>query len=200
MTRTDPNRIATELFALLEEGDGKAYGGSGLSMSAHMLQTAALADRAGAPPALIVAALLHDIGHFGTDLPVGTGDDRHAVMRQQTVDRGHEHVGAEMLAALFGPEVADPVRLHVAAKRYLCATEPGYAAALSPTTRHTLALQGGVMTADEVRTFSASPHAADAVRLRRWDDAALVDGAPTPHCDHYRPVVEKLIVVALSRR
>ncbi len=193
MAAADPHQIATDLFALLRQGDGKAYGGSGVSMAAHMLQTASLAERADAPPALVVAALLHDIGHFGTDLPIGTGDDRHEVMRKQTVDRGHQDVGARLLERTFGPQVAEPVRLHVAAKRYLCATETAYADSLSPTTRHTLALQGGAMSEQEVGAFAASLHADDAVRLRRWDDAALVEASDVPDCEHYRPVVVDLI-------
>jgi gamma-butyrobetaine dioxygenase len=95
-----------------------------------------------------------------------------------------------MLARWFGPEVTEPVRLHVAAKRYLCAVEPGYLAALSPASVHSLGLQGGPMTDAEARAFESNPYYRDAVRLRRWDDEAKVVGLAVPGIEHYRDRLE----------
>jgi gamma-butyrobetaine dioxygenase len=91
--------------------------------------------------------------------------------------------------------VAGPVALHVAAKRYLCATEPGYEQALSPASRLSLELQGGRFTAEEQAVFERSPFAADAVRLRRWDDAGKIPDLVIPGLEHYRPLLERLAVV-----
>ena len=181
------------LFAVLERSPGQRYRGQDVGMVEHMLQTAALAEAAGASEALVAAALLHDIGHFGADFPEGEGDVRHAAMGEQRVDRGHEAVGGRLLEAYFGPEVTEPVRLHVAAKRYLSAVDPQYAGALASTSRHTLALQGGPFSAAECQAFDRLPGAAEALALRRFDDLALVPGASTPGLMHYRPLLEKLV-------
>jgi len=181
------------LFAILERNRGLRYGEQDVGMVDHMLQTAALAEAAGASDALIAAALLHDIGHFGTDIPDGNADARHTVMLEQRVDRAHEEAGARLLAVHFGPEVTEPVRLHVAAKRYLSALDSGYADTLAPAARHTLALQGGPFSEEECRAFDALTGAAQAVALRRFDDGAVVPGVETPDLDHYRPLLERLL-------
>ncbi|HEX5294321.1 MAG TPA: HD domain-containing protein [Streptosporangiaceae bacterium] len=149
-----------------------------------MLRAAALAERDGAGDALIAAALLHDVGHFTGTIP---GQE---LMRG--TDNRHSEQGAAWLARWFGPEVTDPVRLHVDAKRYLCATEPGYRALLSPASVYTLGVQGGPMQGAELAEFEASPHAAGACRVRRWDDAAKDPAAPAPSFDHFRPVLQRL--------
>jgi gamma-butyrobetaine dioxygenase len=133
----------------------------------HGLQCAALAAREDAPDHLVAAALLHDVGHLlvGDLVPIDVELDR---------DHRHERVGATYLGRSFGPEVAGPVRLHVEAKRYLCAVEPGYEEALSPSSERSLAVQGGAMTPDEVARFEAEPGFQDAVRVRRWDDMGKV--------------------------
>lgn len=180
----DPVQLIAELFA----SDGAAeYLGEPVTQAAHMLQTATLAQRDGAAPELVAAALLHDIGHFtgpvtGHQLMTGT-------------DNRHSDVGADWLAQWFGPEVTEPVRLHVAAKRYLCAVEPGYADALSPASVYTLSVQGGPMRAVQAREFAAGPHAEAACLLRRWDDAAKQPDAPTPTFDHFRPLLAALVSV-----
>lgn len=181
------------LIAILERNRGLRYGEQDVGMVDHMLQTAALAEAAGASDALVAAALLHDIGHFGTDIPDGNTDARHTVMLEQRIDRAHEAVGARLLEAHFGPAVTEPVRLHVAAKRYLSALDGDYAATLAPAARHTLTLQGGPFTEEECRAFDARPGAADALALRRFDDRAVVPGAQTPALAHYRPLLESLI-------
>lgn len=150
----------------------------------HALQCAALARRDGADDALVAAALLHDVGHL-LDLDRGGA---HA----PGVDRRHEVVGVEYLATVFPAEVTDPVLLHVEAKRYLCATEPAYAAGLSAGSQRSLAVQGGPMTAAEAAAFLGRPGAAAAIRLRRWDDAGKVVGLDRPAFATYRPLLEAL--------
>ena len=168
-----------EIAALLEGKGQRRYGLSGVNQLQHALQAALLAEDAGCAPALIAAALLHDIGH----MVHGLGDDPAA----DGVDDRHEELGRAYLAALFGPEVTEPVRLHVAAKRYLCGTESDYFARLSPDSVRSLALQGGPMPAQEAAMFHARPHAADAVKLRRFDEGAKVKDLATPPVGHFLP-------------
>ncbi|MCB1001857.1 MAG: HD domain-containing protein [Acidimicrobiales bacterium] len=152
----------------------------------HALQCASLAERAGAAPHLVVAALLHDIGHLiELDRTDGTIGDL-------AVDRGHEHVAARALAALFGPEVRMPIELHVEAKRFLCAIEPGYAATLSDGSVRSLATQGGAMTAAEVARFASRPDASDAADVRRWDDAGKVEQLVVAPLAHFVPLLRSL--------
>lgn len=148
---------------------------AGVSALAHALQCAQLAEWAHAEPPLVAAALLHDIGHFldGTPQPRPVDDD------------AHEQRAASFLAQALGPAVVEPVRLHVQAKRYLVSTDSRYAGTLSPASAHSLALQGGPMSAAERRAFEALPHAQDALRLRRWDDAAQDPVRRTPPLDYY---------------
>ena len=178
--------FVTELF---RRGENLAYGTGQVSMCAHMLQTAKLAEKDDAPTALIVAALLHDIGHFGTDYPLDFEDARHAAMLAIELDHCHEEVGAKILEPYYGPEVTEPVRLHVPAKRYLCCLDADYYNGLSETTRHTLRLQGGPMTLAESKAFAAQPFAEDAARLRRWDDLAMIAECEVPSFEHYRDLL-----------
>ena len=171
--------VVEALAALLEGKGQRQYGLAGVSQLQHALQAALLAEHAGCGPALIAAALLHDVGH----MVHGLGDDPAA----DGVDDRHEALGHAYLARFFGPEVSEPVRLHVAAKRYLCGTEPDYFGRLAPDSVRSLALQGGPMSPEEVSVFDALPHAADAVRLRRFDEAAKVRDLPTPPVSHFLP-------------
>ena len=173
----------TSIAALLEEKGSRRYGLSSVSQLQHALQAALLAEQTGGDAALVTAALLHDIGH----MVHGLGEDPAA----DGVDDRHEELGRAYLAALFGPEVTEPVRLHVAAKRYLCATEPDYFGKLSPDSVRSLALQGGPMSAAEVATFDALPQSQDAVRLRRFDEAAKVEGLSTPPVAHFLPYLRQ---------
>jgi phosphonate degradation associated HDIG domain protein len=170
------------LLDLLRDGGGAAYFGEPVTQLEHALQTAALADRCGAPDALVVAALLHDVGH----LLHGRGEH----VAEVGIDAEHEAVGHRWLSTHFGPAVTEPVRLHVAAKRCLCATDPVYAAALSTASKASLALQGGPMSAGEVEAFLARAWSAEAIALRRWDDAAKVPGLAVPGLGHYAPRIE----------
>jgi phosphonate degradation associated HDIG domain protein len=161
-----------------ERGDA-AYIGEPVSQTEHALQAAWSAERAGASSALITAALLHDIGHLLHDLPEDCAE--------HGVDDGHEVLGARWLQRHFGPEVTEPVRLHVPAKRYLCTVEAGYRERLSPASVLSLQLQGGPFTAEEVQHFRQNPFAEAAVALRRWDEEAKVAGLKTPGLEHFRP-------------
>lgn len=151
----------------------------------HALQCAALAAAEEAPDALVAAALLHDVGHLVLDDNVGLDEEL-------AEDHHHEQAGARYLARWFGPAVTAPVALHVAAKRYLCATDPEYLTGLSPSSVRSLALQGGPMTAAQVASFERNLHHADAVRVRRWDDEAKVAGLRTPPFQHYEPLLAHL--------
>lgn len=185
----DRAKFLTFVTELFRRGEKLGYGTGQVSMCAHMLQTADLAEQEDAPPALVVAALLHDIGHFGTDYPLDFEDARHAAMLAIELDHCHEEVGAALLESYYGPEVTEPVRLHVPAKRYLCSVDADYYNGLSETTRHTLRLQGGPMTPAESKAFAAQPFAEDATRLRRWDDLAMVAEREVPGLDHYRDLL-----------
>lgn len=173
------------LAALFANEGSREYFGEAVSVSTHMLQAGALAEAASAPDRLVAAALLHDVGHFrgiltGADLMAGR-------------DNRHEETGADWLSQWLPVEVTEPVRLHVPAKRYLCCVDAEYFARLSPASVYTLGVQGGLMTPDEARAFEAMPYAADAIAVRRWDEAAKDPLAPTPEFEHFRPVLERLL-------
>lgn len=163
---------AAELIQLFKEHGHSEYGGEAVTQVEHALQTATLAREAGAPGTLVAAALLHDVGHLLHELP----DDA----PNCGIDDMHEELAAHYLEKYFVPAVAEPVRLHVAAKRYLCATEPGYLEKLSAPSLLSLQLQGGPMSTDEAAAFAANPFAPDAVQLRRWDDEAKDPTKTTP--------------------
>ncbi|MFC1420719.1 phosphonate degradation HD-domain oxygenase [Streptacidiphilus cavernicola] len=189
---TTVDRTALDLLAGLFAGEGAAeYFGEEVTQAEHMLQTAALAEAAGAEPALVAASLLHDVGHFGALTAAQGGRDGDVLMAG--TDNRHSHTGADWLAQWFGPGVTEPVRLHVAAKRYLCAVEAGYFGRLSAASVHTLRVQGGPMTPAQAAEFEADPYAHDAVRLRRWDERAKNPELPVPPFDHYRTLLAGLL-------
>lgn len=172
---------ADEVMGLFAGRGGGAYFGESVSMLEHMLQAAHFAEQEAAPPALILAALLHDVGHFLEHVPDDIGE-WHS-------DAKHEQLGGRWLAERFGPAVSDPVRLHVPAKRYLCATDPAYFAKLSPASVITLKLQGGPMSAAEVHEFEREPYFRDAVHVRTWDDRGKVPGLVTRELASYRAMI-----------
>ena len=173
------------LASLLTEKGNGLYGLSSVLQMQHALQAAWLAERDGRQPALITAALLHDIGHLVHDL--GENPAEHGV------DDRHEEVGQAYLSRLFGADVSEPVRLHVAAKRYLCAAEHDYFARLSPDSVRSLELQGGPMSGTEMFAFLDNPHAQAAIQLRRYDEAAKVKGLETPPVAHFLPYVAQCL-------
>lgn len=176
--------ITDELLAIFNQRGSGAYFGEDVSMTEHALQAAYFAQAAAAPPALIVAALLHDIGH----LIENVSDD----LAEWTSDAHHEQSGGHWLAQRFRPEVSEPVRLHVPAKRYLLATDDKYFAKLSPASVVTLKLQGGPMTALEVAKFKTERYGSDAVLIRQCDDRGKVAGLKTPGLTDYRSLIEAL--------
>ena len=184
------DRLA-ELFASEGAAD---YLGEPVTVAQHMLQAGALAQGAGAPDALVAAALLHDAGHLRGADPLADGQELSGRELMAGADNDHSERGAAWLARWFPPAVTEPVRLHVAAKRYLCAAEPGYFALLSPASVYTLSLQGGPMAPAEAGSFAAGRYAADAVAVRRWDDAAKDPAADVPGFAWYRPLLEGLLL------
>jgi phosphonate degradation associated HDIG domain protein len=174
--------IVDEILRVFRDRGEAAYLGEPVSLAEHSLQTALAAERDGAHETLVASALLHDYGHLIHELPEDAAD--------QGLDTHHEDVGHAFLGMHFGPAVVEPIRLHVAAKRYLCAVDVEYVAALSPASLLSLELQGGPYGAHEVAAFEALPFAADAVRLRRYDDVAKEPGLETPGLEHYRPALE----------
>lgn len=174
-----------ELLDLIDAQGTGWYGQERVTQAAHALQCARLAERERVAPSLIAAALLHDVGHLlAKDRPA------HGAMRQH--DDRHEHIAAGYLTRLFGPAVTEPVRLHVDAKRWLCATDPGYHATLSPGSVRSLELQGGPFSATEAAAFFAQPYAADAIKLRRWDDLAKDPSIPTKNLGAYAELLRGL--------
>lgn len=189
-TMSPVGRLAA-MFA--SEGAGE-YLGEPVTVAQHLLQAAALAAGAGAPPPLVAAALLHDVGHLRGADPLADEQELSGRALMAGADNDHGGRGAAWLARWFGPPVTEPVRLHVAAKRYLCAVEPGYLARLSPASAYTLSVQGGPMSAAEAAAFAAAPSAGDAVAVRRWDEAAKDPAADVPGFDAYRPLLEALLL------
>ncbi len=165
------------LLRLLRTHGGASYHGEAVTQLQHALQCAHLAENANAQPALVAAALLHDIGHLAHHL----GED--AAVRG--IDDRHEYRGAGLIQRVFPPSVSEPVRLHVQAKRCLCATDPSYLQSLSLASLQSLQLQGGVMSTTDALAFMAQPHAADAIQLRHWDDGAKAPQAHPPTLEHY---------------
>lgn len=176
------SEVVEEVLALLEGAGDAGYIGEPVSQRAHALQCAAAAERAGAPGEEVLGALLHDVGHLCAPPDAPRMDDLGVLE--------HERLGAEYLRARgFSEAVCDLVESHVAAKRYLVATRPRYAAALSPASTGTLAFQGGPMSPDEVEAFAAHPRFAARLRVRRWDELAKAAGAAAPPLSHYRDLI-----------
>ena len=166
-----------EISELFEHKGHMAYSGEGVSQMEHALQSALLAETAGATSALISASLLHDLGHLL--------NDRGETPTMRGVDDTHQYFAIPFLRGIFGPQVLEPIRLHVEAKRYLCRLRPDYWASLSPDSKRSLELQGGIYTEKEADAFIARPYAGDALRLRMWDDNAKVTGHETPPLAHF---------------
>lgn len=177
-----------EILRLFQEQGDSQYGGEAVSQREHALQCAQLAQQAGASSPLIVAALLHDVGHLLHVLPE---DAPHV-----GIDDQHETLAANWLQEHFPAAVVEPARLHVAAKRYLCATDATFFSQLSPPSQLSLKLQGGPMSPAETDQFRAHPYFSDAVSLRQWDDAAKVVGLPTLTVADYADVIDSVLMNA----
>lgn len=177
--------IIDDIFAAFATSGAETYLGEPVSLTEHMLQSARAAEQDGAPATLVAATVLHDFGHLVHDLDPDCAADG--------VDSMHEDVGSRYLERHFPPAVTEPIRLHVASKRYLCAVDPAYVDDLSAASRHSLELQGGPFSAGEAEEFRRGPYADEAVRLRRYDDLAKVPGLATPPLEHYRAVLESVM-------
>ncbi len=169
---------------------GRMYAGEPVTQLQHALQSAHLAEQGGASAALVVAALLHDLGHMV--------NDQGETPTLRGIDDRHEYVALPFLRGLFDDAVLQPIRLHVDAKRYLCAKGDGtingaqYWANLSVDSKRSLELQGGIFTDAEAQRFIAQPHANGAVSVRRWDDEAKIENAETPPLGHYLALAEAI--------
>jgi phosphonate degradation associated HDIG domain protein len=172
----------SDICILFARKGGRAYDGEPVTQLEHALQTAARAEQAGASPAIVTAALLHDLGHLL--------NDQGETPTLRGVDDVHQYAALPFLRGLFDDDVLSPIKLHVDAKRYLCATRSDYYDALSVDSKRSLALQGGVFTTEEADAFIAQPHARDAVDVRLWDDLAKVAGAATPPLAHFVTIME----------
>jgi len=186
----NPNELNTgnivEFIAdIFERRGAESYLGEPVTMSEHMLQGAWLAEQDGAPEELVAAALLHDIGHYTSEFGTYSPDD--------VEDKHHDEAGGEVLAPFFPPVIVECVRLHVSAKRYLCATDPTYFSKLSPASVHTLSLQGGPMSAEEVKEFRRNPFHEEAVRVRIWDEGGKVAGMKTRAFRDYVPLLGRVV-------
>lgn len=177
--------IVEELSSLYEFRALGRYGLAAINQRAHALQAAQLAEQAGLPESVVVAALLHDVGHM-----VHTLGEHPAA---QGVDDQHEIHGAIWLEPWFGPEVTEPIRLHVQAKRYLCSVEPDYFSRLSPDSVQSLVLQGGRMSDTEVASFRMTAGWQDAVSLRRIDERAKDPSARVPSFDAFIPLIRRCV-------
>ena len=174
-----------DIRGLYREHGDVAYSGEPVTQLEHALQSGLLAEAAGADDALIAAAFLHDLGHLLNrqgDTPSARG-----------IDDLHQYYALPFLRPVLPDSVLEPIRLHVDAKRYLCAVDEAYFGYLSADSVRSLELQGGIFSADQARDFAARPYAEDAVRLRRWDDLAKVAGKPTPDLAHYLQLVERVM-------
>jgi len=173
--------ILENIERLFRDRGAQEYHGEAVTQLEHALQTALAGERAGAGPELVTAALLHDIGH----LLQSHGEDAAG----RGLDDRHESLGQRFLEKHFVPAVTEPIRLHVAAKRYLCAVEPVYHGLLSSASQRSLEIQGGPMSAGEVADFEWEEHHQAASQLRRWDDIAKIRGLPTPPFAYFQGVI-----------
>ena len=184
-TSLRPGTIVAFIADIFSRRGADSYLGEEVTMSEHMLQGALLAQQAGANDKLIAAVLLHDIGHYTNEFPEDALD--------RGIDNHHDSAGAAVLEPYFPQTVVDCVRHHVAAKRYLCATDPDYFDRLSAASVHTLNLQGGPMTTDEVASFIKNSALEEIVQVRIWDDEGKVAGVATPQFDHFMPLLQRLV-------
>lgn len=183
---TTPTEVADTIIDLFAER-GSSYYDESVTQTQHAAQSAALADAENSPTTGVIAALLHDIGHLVVDEHSGNHDFL-------DVDERHQFVAATILSRWFPPSVTAPVALHVAAKRFLVATDPTYTCSLSHASIQSLHVQGGPMNTEEAVEFRRRQHAEEACRLRRWDDAAKVPHRAVPPLEHYREHLESLVV------
>ena len=176
------NKAVERVIRVFQERGNGRYGDECVSQSEHAIQAALLAEESGASQPLVVAALLHDIGHIIGECDLPESDD-------EDLNDFHEEKAYQWLLTNFGIEVADPVRLHVLAKRFLCTVEPEYAHSLSPTSLKSFHDQGGLMSNDELESFRDEPYCQEALVLRRWDDLAKDEQKEIPNIEYFVPLL-----------
>lgn len=179
------DNIVAFLGDIFKRRGGEEYLGEPVTMAEHMLQGATIAEQAEMDEVIIVAALLHDIGHFTSEFGTFSMED--------TKDKFHEEAGAKVLEQFFPTIITDCVRYHVAAKRYLCATKPEYLNRLSEASVHSLNLQGGPMSTEEVSEFEKNPNLKQIIQVRYLDDQGKHADMQTPSFDHFAPMVQKIV-------
>lgn len=186
------DNIVAFIGDIFERCGDEEYLGEPVTMAEHMLQGATIAERNGLDEEIIVGALLHDIGHFTSEFGTFSMED--------TEDRFHEEAGAQVLSLYFPSVIVDCVRHHVAAKRYLCATKPDYFKRLSEASVHSLNLQGGPMSPDEVADFEKNPNLKKIIQVRYLDEAGKQANMETPDFWHFAPMVQALVDRHLETR
>ncbi len=185
MDSINADNIVDHIEDVFMRRGAESYLGEPVTMAQHMLQTAQCAEQAGADNGQIVAALLHDIGHYKNEIP--------ETSLAKGIDNFHEEAGANFLEDYFPISVVEPIRQHVAAKRYLCAVRSDYFERLSPASVHTLNLQGGPMTDKEIREFEKNHYLNQCINLRYWDDEAKDPNRKNPPFSYYKPLLESLV-------
>lgn len=191
-TNLSPENIVDFIGDIFSRRGAESYLGEQVTMSQHMLQGAFRAEESGAKDELIAAALLHDIGHYTSEFPEDA--------LEKGVNNHHDTAGAAVLAPFFPKLVVDCVRHHVAAKRYLCATDPGYFDRLSEASVHSLRLQGGPMSEDEVTAFRKNPNLEDILQVRFWDEDGKDPDLETPPFEHYAPILRRVVARFAAER
>ncbi|CAB3775514.1 2-amino-1-hydroxyethylphosphonate dioxygenase (glycine-forming) [Paraburkholderia ultramafica] len=174
-----------DIRSLFEQYGNLAYSGEPVTQLEHALQSGALAEEAGADDDLVAAAVLHDLGHL-LNLQGDTPTER-------GIDDLHQYFALPFLRPVLLDAVLEPIRLHVDAKRCLCAIDDTYFGQLSADSVRSLELQGGIFSKDEAEAFLRKPYAEDALRVRKWDDRAKEQNRATPDLDHYLGVVERVM-------
>lgn len=185
MTNLNSHNIVNHIEDIFNRRGAESYLGEDVTMSQHMLQAAQCAKKSGADDSLIVAALLHDIGHYQNEIPetaLAKGKNNY-----------HEEAGANFLEDYFPLSVVEPIRQHVATKRYLCAVRPEYFELLSAASIDTLNLQGGPMTKEEVEEFEKNDYLEECIKLRYWDEDAKDSNIICPSFSYYRALIESLV-------
>jgi len=183
--------IVDFIGSIFERRGGEEYLGEPVTMGQHMLQGATMAEQSKEPDDIIIGALLHDIGHFTSELGTFSMEDKE--------DRYHEDAGAVLLEHFFPKVITDCCRYHVAAKRYLCATNPEYFQKLSAASIHSLNLQGGPMSETEIKEFERNPNLKKILTVRLYDDAGKIPDMDTPSFWHFAPLVQKMVDSHCSR-